>query len=75
MQWPNLAEQIADYAVTVDVARDATSTREEFRRLDTRIAELEAALKAIIDRWDTPNWKEAEPTAAVIERARSLLEK
>ena len=42
---------------------------------DARIAELEACLTAIIERWDTPLWKHVEPTAAVISRARAVLQK
>jgi hypothetical protein len=38
-----------------------------------RIAELEAHLSAIIARWDTPVWKDAEPTGEVINRARAAL--
>lgn len=38
-----------------------------------RIKELEAALREIIERWDTPAWKDAEPTGHVINRARALL--
>lgn len=31
------------------------------------------ALTEIIARWDTPAWKDVEPTAAVINRARAVL--
>ena len=41
---PTLTEQLHDYAVTRDVAADARSTREEFRRLDQRVADLESLL-------------------------------
>ncbi len=39
-------------------------------------AERDALLKAseeVIDRWDTPAWKDVEPTAAVINRLRARL--
>lgn len=39
-----------------------------------RIEELEAALREVVERWDTPLWKDVEPTAAVIARARAALE-
>jgi len=34
---------------------------------------LEAAAKAVIDRWETPNWKDAEPTGTVIYALRDAL--
>ena len=37
--------------------------------------ELLEAAKAVVTRWDTPNWKDAEPTAAVIGRLRAILQK
>lgn len=46
----------------------------EIVAMGQRIAELEAALKEIIERWDTPLWRDVEPTAHVIGRARSLLD-
>lgn len=33
----------------------------------------EAAL-AVVQRWDQPSWKDAEPTAAVINKLRNALE-
>lgn len=41
--------------------------------LEERIAELEAAARAVVERWDSPLWKEQEPTAAVIYALRDLL--
>lgn len=38
-----------------------------------RLSRLEAAAKAVIDRWDTPLWKDAEPTANVINELRKTL--
>ena len=35
---------------------------------------LLAAAQAVVDRWDTPNWKDAEPTAVVIHRLRAAIE-
>jgi hypothetical protein len=37
--------------------------------------DMYGALKAIIERWDTPAWKDVEPTAEVINRARAALSK
>lgn len=39
------------------------------------VSGLVEALRAIIERWDTPAWKDAGPTGAVIERARAELAK
>jgi len=38
-------------------------------------AGLVEAAKAVIERWDTPAWKDVEPTAAVINRLRAALAK
>lgn len=64
MQRPSLEDQIRDYAVTADVAKDARSTRDEFRRLDARIAELEPAyalLKRIAEKAVEPMSESADP--------------
>lgn len=37
-------------------------------------AELEGAARAVIARWDTPAWKESEPTAHVIALLRAAIE-
>lgn len=39
----------------------------------SRVRTLEEALREIIERWDTPLWKDVEPTGAVINRARQAL--
>ena len=44
-------------------------------RLECQRDELLEAAKAVVTRWDTPNWKDAEPTAAVIGRLRAILQK
>ena len=44
-------------------------------RLISAAPELYEALQAIIARWDTPAWKDTEPTADVINRARAALSK
>ena len=43
--------------------------------LESQRDELLEAAKAVVTRWDTPNWKDAEPTAAVIGRLRAILQK
>lgn len=42
-------------------------------RLIAAAPELLEALEAIVARWDTPAWKETEPTADVMNAARSLI--
>lgn len=37
--------------------------------------ELIAAAEAVIDRWNTPLWKDVEPTAEVIYRMRDVIER
>ncbi len=44
----------------------------EFDKADQQ-APLRAAAQAVIDRWDSPNWKFVEPTGAAINRLRSAL--
>lgn len=40
-----------------------------------RMRSLIEAAEAVIDRWDSPKWKDQEPTAAVIHRLRVVIEK
>ena len=47
----------------------------EIAELKRQRDELLEAAKAVVTRWDTPNWKDAEPTAAVIGRLRAILQK
>lgn len=44
-----LGEQLHNAAITAEVAKDARSTRDEFRALDARIAELEAMIRRLVD--------------------------
>ena len=37
------------------------------------MTELRDAAQAVVDRWDTPLWKDAGPTAYVINRLRDAL--
>ena len=45
----------------------------ELRRQHAECEALRAAAQAVIDRWDTPLWKDVEPTAAVIGRLRAAV--
>lgn len=40
---------------------------------EAKRAAVREAAQAVIDRWETPNWKEAEPTADVIARLRNAI--
>lgn len=41
--------------------------------LEEKLAKTVGSLREIIDRWDTPSWKDAEATGSVINRARIVL--
>ena len=41
--------------------------------LELEKSQLLTAAQAVIDRWDTPNWKDVEPTAKVINELREVL--
>lgn len=45
------------------------------RDKDAEIARLRAAAQAVVDRWDSPLWKQAEPTAVFIGALRKELER
>jgi N-glycosylase/DNA lyase len=65
-----------------DEAREHLSASKHF--LEKYIAERDEAreklkritfaAQAVVDRWEQPSWKDAEPTAAVIYRLRDALE-
>jgi len=46
---------------------------EEIDALRDRIEKLEQAALSVVQRWETPLWKDAEPTAAVIARLRDAI--
>lgn len=62
-------------AVAEEATRRVVELMQEGIEYRDRIEALEGSLRAIIERWDTPLWKEAEPTGAVISRARAILTK
>ena len=64
-------EESADLRMQVDVM----STRVDARTLalEAENQKLREASQAVVDRFETPLWKEAEPTAAVIYRLRDAL--
>jgi hypothetical protein len=38
-------------------------------------AELIAAAEAVIERWETPLWKESKPTAVAVYRMKDVIER
>jgi hypothetical protein len=80
-------EQLDNFAITREVADDARSTREEFRRLDRQIERMQAdrdnakhyaaALYAITNtRPDLPTDERAKLASAIVDcqRARNLID-
>ena len=62
------------------MAEAMESTRKRMHRMQQIVGNLTMAHKiqceaaqAVVDRWETPTWKDAEPTAAVIYRLRDIL--
>lgn len=43
-------------------------------RVERKLGRIERAAMAVVQRWDQPSWKDAEPTAAVINKLRNALE-
>ena len=52
---------------------EITKLNNDNARLREENARLREAAQAVVDRWETPTWKDAEPTAAVIYRLRDIL--
>lgn len=51
-----------------NLTAELTTLRKENER-------IRIAAQAVIDRWDSPKWKDAEPTADVIARLRDAIDK
>lgn len=68
--WRTSCTQLSDF--------DEEQARWLWRRAqeaqEQRISELESAAQAVIDRWDSPSWKDLPPTRDAIERLRAALE-
>jgi chromosome segregation ATPase len=62
------AEQMRD-----DARYDRQQMRDARDTLAAENARLREAAQAVIERWESPAWKDAEPTAAVICRLRDVL--
>ena len=73
-----LEDAAADRLEALIVDRDAYkgfSNRWEghYRDRARMLSKAVGVLREIVNRWDTPSWKDAEPTADVINRARAVL--
>lgn len=65
-------------ALREELERKSDAIQRLWRERDELRAEnaaLREAAQAVVDRWDTPNWKDAPATAEVIGRLRAELEK
>lgn len=60
-------------ALTPDDAR-ATLDRMIANAVEAETASLRTAAQAVLDRWDSPRWKDAGPTADVMADLRKALE-
>ena len=56
-------------------AAHAINSHDELVAENEQLREVLEAAKGVVTRWDTPNWKDAEPTAAVIGRLRAIISK
>ena len=75
-------KEIADYSLMCNEGDDVRLAIDAIEELQARVKELEAqrdellaAAKAVIARWDTPLWKDAEPTAKHINAMREVVTK
>lgn len=66
----NANTYLARWSKAQERAIDAERERDSERALADRLAE---AANAVIDQWDTPNWKLTEPTATCMNTLRNTL--
>lgn len=59
-----------NHVVPTAFAEDLESERDSERALADRLA---GAANAVIDQWDTPNWKLTEPTATYMNTLRNTI--
>lgn len=82
----NINNQMNDFSSNhAGIILDEDLHREEIetiREALTKVSKQEAAIRdlrrsaqAVIDRWDTPKWKDVEPTGKFINDLRHALEK
>jgi hypothetical protein len=53
---------------------EAEGLAKQLEELERKLGRIERAAMAVVQRWDQPSWKDAEPTAAVINKLRNALE-
>jgi hypothetical protein len=58
-----------------ELEREFNASKAEVERLRNELQGLKHAAQAVVDRWETPLWKDAEPTASVIYRLRNEIQK
>jgi hypothetical protein len=61
------------YDFSRQLERELAASKAEVARLRNELQGLKHAAQAVVDRWETPLWKYAEPTASVIYRLRDAL--
>lgn len=81
--WENKWKCAIEMAAKAEIERDEAKEKyrsavinwqiECYKLRREREALIEAA-KAVVERWDQPSWKDAEPTAAVIYRLRNAVQ-
>ena len=62
----------ADHCKNPDAIRHLLSSHDA---LQNDVTELKNAAQAVIDRWNTPLWKDVEATVTFINRLQSILAK
>jgi len=68
---PNTDKRLA--AFLIREAGEACKLADEIIRLRSENARIRKAAEAVIQQWDTPNWKLQEPTAKFINALRAEL--
>jgi rubrerythrin len=65
--------QPVNSTTTFFAGKELEEKTNEVARLREQLQKLRDAAQAVVDRWETPLWKDAEPTASVIYRLRDAL--
>ena len=56
-----------------EAAQVVDNFQRSLAKADAEIAALKAAGQAVIDQWDTPNWKLTEPTGKLVDGLRAAI--
>lgn len=77
--WPQTASAVQGGVVPAKPAQLYSKTRQvtvdDLVKLQERCDELLSAAKAVVERWDSPLWKDLPPTADAIARLRDAVNK